>query len=305
MSSSTALPSAVVALEGTGGTTVLLPGDLIGRSATAALSIDDPRISEVHAYLSLRGGQLVLLALRGRLGVDGKVVRRVPLRAGLKVQLARDLALHCRGVHLPDRVLAIEGDGLPRQVLEGTCSLVFDPDPTLEPGYVSHAPLQLWTHDGTWRARLRDGDIRQVSPDQSWTFGERSFRPVWVPVDATGTTPTEAAGRLRPPLVLRARYDSVQIERDDEVILLLSGRSAQVLSELIAFDGPVRWETLAAEIWGRTQDPVSLRPKLDVTVGRLRRKLASAGLPTDMVHSDGCGHLQLVLEPRDRVHAEL
>lgn len=305
MSSSTALPSAVVTLDGAPGSTVLLPGDLIGRSSTAALCIDDPRVSEVHAYLSLRGGQLVLLALRGRLGVEGQVVRRVPLRGGLQVDLARDFSLQIVSVHLPNRVLALEGDGLPRQVLEGTCSLLFDPEPTLEPGYVSHAPLQLWTHDGTWRARLRDGGTQKVQAEQRWTFGGRTFRPVWVPVDVTGSTPTEGAGRLRPPLVLRARYDSVQIERDDEVVLVVSGRGAQLLSELIAFDGPVRWETLAAEIWGRTSDPASLRPKLDVTVGRLRRKLASAGLPTGMVYSDGCGHLQLVLEPRDRVHADL
>lgn len=40
------------------------PGDLIGRLPGAALQIADPRVSEAHAMVSLRAGELVLLALR-------------------------------------------------------------------------------------------------------------------------------------------------------------------------------------------------------------------------------------------------
>lgn len=298
------MPSIVVSVGGST-PTVLLPGDLIGRSPTAALCLDDPRISEVHAYVSLRGGELFLLGLRGRLGVDGQVVRKLALRAGTRVDLARDLTLHIEQVALPDRVLAIEGDGLPRQALEGTCSLVFDPEPSLQPGAVPGASLQLWTHQGVWRCRPRGGTAAEVTPGQTWTLEERTFRAAWVPVSTSGATPTASVGRLRPPLVVRARYDSVTFERDDEIALVLSGRNAQLMSELIAFDGPVRWETLAGEIWGRDADPRSHRPKLDVTLGRLRRQLAAVGLPRDLVRSDGSGHLELVLEPRDRVIAEL
>ena len=39
-------------------------GDLIGRLWTAALHLDDGRISEAHAMISLRGSELHLLALR-------------------------------------------------------------------------------------------------------------------------------------------------------------------------------------------------------------------------------------------------
>lgn len=302
---SVALPSVVVTVAGARGPTVLLPGDLIGRSPAAALDLDDPRVSEVHAYVSLRGGELVLFGLRGRLGVGGEIVRRVVLRRGLRVQLARDLELEVVRVNLPDRVLALEGTGLARQALEGTCSLVFDPLPSVVPGFVSGAALHLWTHDGDWRARTRGGAAVPVTETARWTFGECEVRALWVDVRATGSTPTEAAGRLRAPLVLRARYDSVQIERDDEVALVVSGRGAQLLSELVAFDGPVRWQTLAAEIWGHDAEPHTLRGKLDVTVRRLRRKLAAAELPPDLVFSDGTGQYQLVLGPSDQVHAAL
>lgn len=51
---------------------VLGHGDLIGRLWSAALCLSDPRVSEAHAMVSLREGQLRLLALRGLFAIDGK-----------------------------------------------------------------------------------------------------------------------------------------------------------------------------------------------------------------------------------------
>ncbi len=48
----------------------LYPGDIIGRLWSAALHVDDARVSEAHALVSLRGRELQLLALRGRFAVD-------------------------------------------------------------------------------------------------------------------------------------------------------------------------------------------------------------------------------------------
>ena len=66
----------------------LVPGDLIGRIWTAALSIPDPLVSEAHAMVSLREGALKLLGLRGRLAVGGRAVTEVTLSAGLKIGLS-------------------------------------------------------------------------------------------------------------------------------------------------------------------------------------------------------------------------
>lgn len=49
------------------------PGDILGRLPTAAVRLNDPRISEAHALVSLRGRTLRLLALRGRFAVAGGV----------------------------------------------------------------------------------------------------------------------------------------------------------------------------------------------------------------------------------------
>lgn len=46
-------------------------GDVVGRLWTAALQLDDGRVSEAHAMVSLREGQLQLLPLRGALAVGG------------------------------------------------------------------------------------------------------------------------------------------------------------------------------------------------------------------------------------------
>ena len=71
-----------------GTTAALGHGDVIGRLESAALHLSDPRISEAHAMVSLRGGALKLVALRGRLVVDGAALRDVELVPGLVVQLA-------------------------------------------------------------------------------------------------------------------------------------------------------------------------------------------------------------------------
>ena len=59
-----------VVVELDGDRHVLGVGDLIGRLPSAALVVDDPRVSEAHAIVSLRRAALHLLALR-----------RLPLRA--------------------------------------------------------------------------------------------------------------------------------------------------------------------------------------------------------------------------------
>lgn len=294
----------VLARVGAAPPVLLFPGDIVGRLASASLYLDDPRISEAHAYLSLRGGRLVLLGLRGRLGVDGHVVREVALHEGAEVQLARDVVVRFERLVLPSWVLAIEGDGLPRQVLTGACSLVLDPEPSLARGAVGAAALQWWQGDDGWKVRQADGRVADVLVDDQWTVNGRTFRACRVQLDTLQTAPTRRLGALGSPLLLRALYDSVHIERDGEVVVTLSGRSAQLVSELVAFGGPAPWAALAGEVWGRTETPEALRPRLDVTLGRMRRKLEVAGVRRDLVRMDGCGQVELVLGPQDRVVGE-
>ena len=104
-------------------------GDLIGRLWSAALSIPDARVSEAHAMVSLRGQELLLLPLRGRFAVDGQRQSSLVLAAGQRVTLAEGLDLLVEEVSLPAAVFAVEGDGLPRVVVSGVCSLLTRPRP--------------------------------------------------------------------------------------------------------------------------------------------------------------------------------
>ena len=69
----------------------LAHGDLIGRLGTAALHLDDARISEAHAMISLRGEELKLLALRGRFAVGNKPLSGLTLAEGQRISFARGL----------------------------------------------------------------------------------------------------------------------------------------------------------------------------------------------------------------------
>ncbi|MCO4746832.1 MAG: hypothetical protein KC912_18695 [Proteobacteria bacterium] len=112
------------------------PGDLIGRLWTSAVCIADERISEAHAMISLRGGDLRLLCLRGAVAVavGGALTPDPILEPGLVIELAPGLALTIEDVRLPTSVLALRGDRLDTVSLSGVCSLYTEP-PRLAPGH--------------------------------------------------------------------------------------------------------------------------------------------------------------------------
>jgi hypothetical protein len=278
----------------------LLPGDLIGRIGGAALRVDDPRISEVHAYVSLRRGGLVLLALRGRLAVDGRVVTEVALRPGVQFEIAPGLSLEVVDVVVPSAVLGVEGDGLPRQPIPGTCALRLDPEPTLAPGVHDGALLQLWGADDGWRGQIPGQPPMDVRAGASFVFHGRAFRFVDVPIGATSAPETSTGDRLDAPLVIVDRFDTVHVQRAGRTVAVLSGRAARVVSELASFEAPVPWTLLCEQIWG-PDEPAQQRPRLDVTLARLRTRLLAAGVRADLVRTDGCGNIELFLHEADRV----
>ena len=232
-----------------GTTSILCPGDLIGRLETAALHIDDARISEAHALVSLRGRELKLLALRGMFAVRGKPVSEVVLQPGLCIEPARGLELTVVEVVLPDHVLALEGDGLARQVLTGTCSLYTDPRPSLVPRYKGDAQVHLWNTGEGWRLRIRGGAARLLEVGVEFEVDQRTFKTVAVALEEAARNATRLEGGIQKPLTIIASYDTVHLHRAEAPTLALDGISARIVSELVAFDGPCAWDVLAREIW--------------------------------------------------------
>jgi len=279
----------------------LTAGEIIGRSWNAALRLADPRISEAHAMVSLRGSALRLLALRGRFAVDDRPLQDVELTPGLVVWLTSDLALEVVDVVLPHEVLALEGDGLARHVLAGAAALYTTPRPRLVPGLAPDAPALLW-HDGLgWVLRLpEDGDRPLVDGDR-FTLDGLAFRAVSVTIHDAGHTTTRGLGGIDRPLTLVARYDSAHLLRDGEPPLVFSGHAARLLSELATVGVPISWEALARDLWPDDADPAALRRRFDAVVARLRQKLKDARVRADLVRADGAGLFALHLLASDRV----
>ncbi len=289
-------------VEGPSGQLVELePGDLIGRTHRSALRLDDPRVSEAHALVSLRGGALKLLALRGILVVGRRPVPEVELSVGLTVHLAKGAAVHCLDLTLPATVLAVAVGAQAPVPLTGSVQSIVGAPARLEAGFRDGALAHVWSTGDVWLWRTADADALPVPVDGSLDLGGTPVRFVEVGLHGAGAPSTVDAGRLHPALHLVARYHSVHLHRLGQPVVSLSGQPAVLLSELVSLDGPVDWEVLAKLIWRRHSRRDGLRKKLDATLLRLRRKLADADVRDDLVRADGTGRIELVLYEGDRV----
>ncbi len=290
-----------VVVQGPDGQAVeLVPGDFLGRSAGAALRLDDGRVSEAHAMVSLREGQLQLIPLRGGLAVAGEPVSHVVLTPGTHIELALGVSVAVGEVYLPTEVLGVEADGLPRQMVPAVASLLVEPRLRLVSGWREDAVAQLWSTGDGFRLRL-GGETRQLSPGDSCPLHGRTIRFVAIPLGEAGPRTTRRHGDFGDPLHLVARFDSVQVFREGRAPVVFAGMQARLLSELVSIDGPVAWTALSAELWPDEDDAAVRRGRLDALLMRLRRRLRATGVRNDLVRTDGAGTVELLRYPADRV----
>lgn len=137
-------------------------GDVIGRHHRCALVLEDDRISEAHAMLSLRGAGLHLLNLRGGLRALGRPVHDPQLSIGTRLEIAAGLELEVGDVALPDRLWVLTGPGLDTP-LERRCSLVLAPRPHLVAGTRPRAVASFWFDGRRWY-RAGDGPLADGAP---------------------------------------------------------------------------------------------------------------------------------------------
>lgn len=269
-------------------------GDVIGRLWSVALPIQDPRISEMHAMVSLRGSVLRLLGLRGRVAVDEVPSADVRLQSGQRIRLADDIVLTVAHVELPDAVMGLEGDGLPRQGLPNVASLKVGARVELLSGHHPDADAILWSDGLGWRARV-GADERELGFGDVLEIGGRRFAAVAMNLDASGAAATLSAGGMGVPVHLVVRYDTVHMHRGDDPPLALDGIGARIVSELVLIAKPISWEALAREIWRNDEPAAQLRKRWDVALVRLRKKLKDARIRPDLVRADGSGNIELFL----------
>lgn len=279
-----------------GDVVALAHGALIGRLWSADLHVNDARVSEAHAMISLRGRDVRLLALRGRFLVDGRWLSDVVLAPGMVVSLAKGLELGIVAVRVPDTVLAVEADGLARQTLTGVTALFGGAEPRLLSGWDASAHDHVWPTGDAWMrgegtpVPVRDGD--------AWEAGGTTFRAI--AIQAEGARGTVRDADYTRPLTIRARYDTVHIVRAGEPVLVVTGLTARVISELATAQTAIGWEDLARQCW-READRDVLRHRWDMQMRRLRIKLAAHGVRPDLLRANGFGLIELVLSPDDLV----
>jgi hypothetical protein len=284
-----------------GSTTTLAPGDLIGRLTSAALCLDDARVSEAHALVSLRGAELQLLALRGMFAVDGAPSSKLSLAAGQRITFADGLDLEVLAVTLPESLDALAGDGLDPQILGGVTALYAGPPPRVAPGSALDADAWLWSTGDGWRLRVGPGSPRDLGPGEAFEVAGRRFHLVAVRVERAGVDATVASGRVGEELHLTTAWDTVQLRRAGQPTILLSGVGARIVSALAEVRVALSWEALARDLWPSDPDRASLRRRFDVALVRLRARLRASGVRADLVRTTGGGLVELVLYPGDTV----
>ena len=273
------------------------PGDLIGRLPGAALQIADPRVSEAHAMVSLRGGELVLLALRRRFTLGGEPRTQVVLEPGLELDLAEGVSLHCSEVTLPEAVLAVRAPGLPDMPLPPVATLLPGPPPRLLASPQVGATV-VWSEGARFMLQCGKEPARPVGPGDAIDVHGVTFTFFALPVSQLMATETASLDR-HPPLTLELFYDVVHLHQAGQPRATVRGVGARLLSELAQLGQPVAWEVVAAELWDADTDRALLRGRWDMAVGRLRHRLREAGLPPHLVSTDGTGNIELRLRPAD------
>lgn len=284
------------------------PGSFVGRLATAAIHIPDPRVSEAHALVSLRGNRLKLLALRGKLWVDDQPTDSVLLTQGARIALAEGILLFVEDVYVPPAALMLCGaEQGPVELVAATHSLIAGAPGRLRlvPEYIDGAAAHLWfSADALWIRRGR-AEPEVLAIGRSYVVEGVTLQVISLPLsgtsDTVGSAGHPADASADGSLVLTARYTSVHLHTAGTTVVI-GGRPANLVSELVRFGGkPVPWEVAAREVWGAAADRMQLRQSLDRTIQRLRERLREASLRDDLVALDGTGNIELILHPTDRI----
>ncbi|MCA9718099.1 MAG: FHA domain-containing protein [Myxococcales bacterium] len=281
-------------------------GGLIGRASTADLQIDDPTVSELHAMVSLRGRGLKLLSLRRDVLIGGRPQKTVALEPGLRVRLSSRVLLQVADVVLPPSVLVLIGvDREPVELSASVTSLVRGSEPgtlALSARYKPDALAHIWSNADGLKIKIGDHPPESIRAGMSWSIGDRPVRVEERAVLRGVQTTQHQSTVSDESLCIVGRFETVHIySRGQAKPVVISGRAANLISLLISFKAPVRWEMLAREIWGDEKSAVQLQELYYVTLRRLRLKLRVEGVRPDLVRPDGRGNVELNIYTGDEL----
>lgn len=295
---------AVFAVSAQEDVVLLGPGDIIGRADWAALSLEDARISEAHAMISLRGQSLKLLALRGRFRVNGKVCTEVTLLTGMVIELTDGVTLTCQEISLPQTLPGLALEGLPVIALTSTLSVYIGSPPTVKHGYRPDADMCFWSFGDSWRVVVGGQSPQPVSVGQTWRVGGRLVEVVDVPTKVAEHAITRSVLRL--PLHFEVIHNLVRVTREGDESLRISGIPGRILATVLKNEHQMHWQDIVDEVWPNDMSMESaLRRRFDVGVSRLRTCLRQLVAENEqLIELDGAGTLTFKLTTQDTVSVQ-
>lgn len=276
--------------------TAVLPGGLIGRLSSAALRLSDSGVSEAHAMVSLRGGALWLLGLRGALSLrraggaslpeEWRRVAELELAPGQRVRLGERAIIEVLEVALPTAELTLclpGGEVVPLSPELALAASLLGPPFEVTPGFVPGAVLRLFNPGDGWCAEHADGRQEELIPHSrldvagaSVVIGERPF--------GGGGAPTRSAAPSRSCTV---DWEGTVLRERGGARLTLRGKANELVCELsLERQAWSDSDTVATAIWPDEADPKKLNQRWHKTLWTLRQALVSAGLPDDLVLTD-------------------
>ena len=279
----------------------LAPGDFIGRSYKASLILSDPRISEAHAMLSLRGQSLKLLALRGRFRHEGQVLLELDLKPGQAIELAKDIWLNCVEVCLPKHIPALRINQLPPVVLTNTISIFLTADPYIKQGVQPQADAMIWSSGDSWHITFGDGPSQRLNIGDQWAHDDHLIHVL----DITRREEAQLFTRshIQQPLTLNVVDQRVHIHNEVDPPVIISGVPGKILAALLRQSGSAHWTAIARQVWlnDKAGEDV-LRPRFDVGLGRLRQQMKALFNTEDaLLEFDGTGILSIHLSKQDTI----
>lgn len=278
------------------------PGDLIGRMPGATVTWPDPTLSEARALVSLRGGRLWLLGLRGALQTRDGTPRDVELEERLRIRLSAELVLEVVEVALPGEVWCLcVPEPLP--LLHERASLVFEPAPALIPGLRDDAVAVVWSAGEVTWLRARDSAPMQIQAGVSLVLAGRNVTVQRQPLRQTTRRRTPAPTWTFAPLRLTVEEGRVVV-RGEGREAILDGKAGELVCEFVDMRDHAAqdWRDIAANVWpDKDPEAKELRTSFDKARGRVETLLWAAGLRPDLIRSDNAGRWRLHLREGDAV----
>lgn len=282
------------------------PGALIGRANTATLYIDDPRVSEAHAMVSLRDHCLKLISLRGRFRHQGKVMHEIQLVPEMRLELAEGVEVVCEEVHLPSSVVGLTIWPGPLQVpLSGTTTIhVKGSDASIRRGYDPTGDLIVWSTGQRWSAKVKGQQRRTLTSGDLISLEHVRIQVVDMPLADLDKGQTRS--HLRAGALLKCTAHQVIITPDVGASHVISGIPGRILSSVLRRGNAAQWTQIVSDVWPDDRSiPSSLRRRFDAGLRRLRDSMQVVFPGSDdMLMLDGAGVLILQLGKDDRVEQD-